>query len=1071
MAEQFNIIAEQDQSTVVARYEPTPRNGNAYQSEAELEQWLITQLQHQGYDYPTIHNEEELMQNLRQQLGEANNIVLSDKEWQSLLEQIANEKLTMADKAELIQKDNTAIDLERDNGTTTNIHLLHKDNVFKNRLQVINQYVPEGGTHANRYDVTILVNGLPLVHIELKRRGVSIKEAFNQINRYARESFWAGEGMFDYIQIFVISNGTETKYYSNTTRYGREKEADEQKGKKTKKKTQSNSFEFTSYWSDAENHLICDLEDFAHTFLTKRTLLNILTQYCVLNTDGDLLVMRPYQIAATEKITGRIKQALLNHWQGTRKAGGYIWHTTGSGKTLTSFKTAQIASKMEEIYKVVFVVDRQDLDYQTMKEYDKFCPNCANGNTNSSILLRQLNNKEGVGVNIIITTIQKMASLLKNNKIEKEILEKTFVFIFDECHRSQFGEMQRRIKRNFKNYIMFGFTGTPIFGVNASTNVKGETMTTAEVFGGELDDKGQHTKALHTYTIINAINDKNVLKFKVEYHTQTAEVNGEKVENTNYLDPKRIATNAEYLLKHFDQKTKRTSPWKIKKLENVEEVVKNYKRKKEDRVEEIKSDPMATSGFNSILACDSVPMAIEYYKELERQMAKPGAKQLRIATIFTAAANEAENEEGCIEEDPEGIKTLDSTSKDFLEECIKKYNKLFGTSYDTSSDKFQNYYKDVSLRMKNKDIDLLIVVGMFLTGFDAKCLNTLWVDKNLRMQGLLQAYSRTNRILNAVKNCGNIVCFRNLEDATNRSFGLFGDADANSIILMRTFEDYYNGYDEDGEHHDGYKELAEKMLQSFPLTGLNPSIPFAEKVAFVKLYGQLVKATNILLSFDDFNPEEPAERSRIRIIAEGDRQDYQSWYLSFRDDIKGNTSDDSTGEGNTAGDAGGDGTSETDGLEFEMELISQADIDIPYILALVKKYHDSNCEDSQIIMDITRSVTSSPRLRNKKDLIDGYIKTIKPGKDVDIYEEWQQYIGEQKEKELSTIISNEHLKEEKARDFMKKALRDGYVEESGMGITSMLPPMPVFGAGKKREQKKKSVIEKFKRFVERFVDL
>ena len=563
----------------------------------------------------------------------------------------------------------------------------------------------------------------------------------------------------------------------------------------------------------------------------------------------------------------------------------------------------------------------------------------------------------------------------------------------------------------------------------------------------------------------------NVLKFKVEYHTQTAEVNGEKVENTNYLDPKRIATNAEYLLKHFDQKTKRTSPWKIKKLENVEEVVKNYKRKKEDRVEEIKSDPMATSGFNSILACDSVPMAIEYYKELERQMAKPGAKQLRIATIYTAAANEAENEEGCIEEDPEGIKTLDSTSKDFLEECIKKYNKLFGTSYDTSSDKFQNYYKDVSLRMKNKDIDLLIVVGMFLTGFDAKCLNTLWVDKNLRMQGLLQAYSRTNRILNAVKNCGNIVCFRNLEDATNRSFGLFGDADANSIILMRTFEDYYNGYDEDGEHHDGYKELAEKMLQSFPLTGLNPSIPFAEKVAFVKLYGQLVKATNILLSFDDFNPEESAERSRIRIIAEGDRQDYQSWYLSFRDDIKGNTSDDSTGEGNTAGDAGGDGTSETDGLEFEMELISQADIDIPYILALVKKYHDSNCEDSQIIMDITRSVTSSPRLRNKKDLIDGYIKTIKPGKDVDIYEEWQQYIGEQKEKELSTIISNEHLKEEKARDFMKKALRDGYVEESGMGITSMLPPMPVFGAGKKREQKKKSVIEKFKRFVERFVDL
>ena len=1064
MAEQYNIIAEQDRSTVVARYEPQPRNGSAYQSEAELEHWLVSQLERQGYEHPTIHNEAELLQNLRRQLGEVNNIVFNDREWSNLLGEIANDALTLEDKAAMIQSGNTAISLLRDDGTKPNVHLLHKDNVFKNRLQVINQYVPEGGTHANRYDVTILVNGLPLVHIELKRRGVSIKEAFNQINRYARETFWAGRGMFDYIQLFIISNGTETKYYSNTTRYAREQEADQQKSKR--RKTQSNSFEFTSYWSDEENHIICDLEDFAQTFLTKRTLLNILTRYCILNTEKELLVMRPYQIAATEKILNRIDTALKNRWQGTRKAGGYIWHTTGSGKTLTSFKTAQLASQMDGVYKVVFIVDRQDLDYQTMKEYDRFCPNCANGNANSGILLDQLHPKDSS--KIIITTIQKMASLLRNKKIEQEVLDKNFVFIFDECHRSQFGEMQRRIKRSFKNYIMFGFTGTPIFGVNANANVKGEMMTTADVFGGELDEKGQHTRALHTYTIINAINDRNVLKFKVEYHAQTADKDGKKVENTHYMDSQRIATNVSYLLAHFDQKTKRTSPWTASVLTNVEDVVKNYKRKKEDRVEEQKAK-VATTGFNSILACDSVPMAIAYYKELERQMALPGAHQLRIATIFTAAANEAEGDTmGNIEEDPEAVKKLDATSKDFLEACIGKYNRLFGTSYDTSAEKFQNYYKDLSLRMKNKDIDLLIVVGMFLTGFDAKCLNTLWVDKNLKMHGLLQAYSRTNRILNAVKNCGNIVCFRNLEEATNRSFGLFGDVNANSIILMRTFEEYYLGYDEDGEHKAGYKELAEALQQEFPLGDLNPSIPFAKKVAFAKLYGELMKVTNILASFDQFCLEDAEERNAVRIVKAGDRQDYQSWYLSFRDDIKAERS---TGGENGNGSEGGSSNERIDGLEFEMELIAQADIDIPYILALVKKYHDSNCEDVEIMMDITRSVTSSPRLRVKKDLIDGYIKNIKPGEDVDVYDEWQQYIAQQKEREIADIIASEHLKEETARDFIGKALRDGYVEENGTAITAVLPPMPLFGAGGARERKKKAVIEKIKRFVERFNEL
>lgn len=1079
MAESYNIIAEQEHCTVVAKYEPTIRNGNAYQSETELENWLISQLQRQGYEHPIIHNEEELMENLRLQLALANDTTFSDNEWKRLVQLIANDALTMEDKASMIQADNTAISLERDNGTATNVHLLHKDNIHKNRLQVINQYVPEGGTHSNRYDVTILVNGLPLVHIELKRRGVSIREAFNQINRYARQTFWAGKGMFDYIQLFVISNGTETKYYSNSTRYAREQEADKEKGN-GKKKIKSNSFEFTSYWSDAENTIIYDLEDFAQTFLTQHTLLSILTRYCVLNVDKELLVMRPYQIAATERILLRIDQILSAPKKDRKNTGGYIWHTTGSGKTLTSFKTAQLASKMDNIYKVVFIVDRQDLDYQTMKEYDRFCPNCANGNANSSILLKQLSPQDQS--RIIITTIQKMSSLLKRKKIEQEVLLKNFVFIFDECHRSQFGKMQKQIKQSFKNYIMFGFTGTPIFNKNAP---QGELMTTAQVFGGELDDKGNHTLPLHTYTIIDAIRDKNVLKFKVEYHAQMAEKDGKKVENTQYLDPKRIETNVRYLLSHYDIKTKRSSQWKVSKLTNVAEVVKNFKRKKEDQVEEERQKAI-TTGFNSILACDSVPMAIAYYKELERQMAKPGAEQLRIATIFTTPANEAEEDlMGNIEEDPEGITGLDATSKDFLEECIKKYNKVFGTSYDTSAEKFQSYYKDLSLRTKNKDIDLLIVVGMFLTGFDAKCLNTLWVDKNLRMHGLLQAYSRTNRILNTYKNCGNIVCFRNLEEATNESFGLFGDKNANSIILIHTFEDYYlNGYDEKDKgkvkHYASYKELAEALLQAYPLGELNPSIAEEKKIGFIKLYGQFIKTTNILLSFDEFTPiktEEQTEEEHldqlnaIRIVKEGERQDYQSWYLNFRDELKGGYNG---GQGGGTGGNSADGTEGTeasDGLEYEMELLNQVDIDIPYILALVKKYHDSNCAEAEVLQNIIRSVTSSPRLRDKRDLIESYIQQLKPGDDIDVGEEWASFIMQEREKELAAIISDENLKEEKAREFINKSFKDGYVEESGMAITTVLPPMPIFGAGNKRELKKKTVIEKFKRFVDRFKDL
>lgn len=1064
MAEQYNIIAEQDESTVVARYDAPERDMSAYQSEAQLEKKLIKQLKEQGYGNPTIHNEAELLENMRVQLGELNNYAFSDSEWKRLLDSISNESLSMEDKAEMIQRDNTAILLALDSGENRNIHLLDKKNIHNNRLQVINQYVQEGGNRNTRYDVTILVNGLPLVHIELKKRGVSIREAFNQIDRYQRDTFWAGKGMFDFIQIFIISNGSETKYYSNSTRYAREKE---NTGRGHGKKVLSNSFEFTSYWSDRENKLILDIEDFAKTFLTKHTLLNMLTKFCVFTVDKTLMVMRPYQVAATEQILRRIQLAMNMKLQGSIKGGGYIWHTTGSGKTLTSFKTAQLATKIEGVEKVLFIVDRQDLDYQTMKEYDNFKPGCANGNANSSILLGQLND---ANAKIIITTIQKLSTLLRKEKIAKEILVKNIVFIFDECHRSQFGEMHSMIKKKFKNYMMFGFTGTPIFAVNANKYGK-NVSTTAQVFGGELDNKGNHTKALHTYTIINAINDRNVLKFNVEYHLYKAEKAGTVLDSAYYMNPERISKNVAYLLKNFDIKTKAADSYSMSKLMNVDDVVRNFRLAKENQKEE-KKGKMSVRGFNSILACDSVDMAIAYYKELKRQMQEPGKRKLTLAIIYTSQANEEENEAtGNIEENPESVENMDATSRDFLDRCIKEdYNPRFGTSYDTSSEKFQSYYKDVSLRMKNRDIDLLIVVGMFLTGFDAQCLNTLWVDKNLKMHGLLQAYSRTNRILNAVKNCGNVVCFRNLEEQTNASFALFGDEDANGIILMRPFNDYYYGYDDEkeGKHYIGYKEIAETLLERYPLRNLNPHTPEADRKAFIKLFSQFVKMFNLLMSFDKFNSDDPDEQDKVRIIKAGELQEYRSWYLNFYEDYKQGKKGDSgmTGETDHSGD------DEEDSIEFELDLIKQVQIDIPFILALVKQYHDTNCEDHELLQKITRSITSSPSLRDKKELITGYIDSIKPGKDIDVYDEWQKFIDREKKEELDTIIKEENLKSDEAKKFIEKALNDGFVEENGTGIVKLLPPMPIFGAGAgKREEKKKTVIEKINSYVSKFFNL
>jgi len=1054
--DKFNVIAEMDNATVMSHYEALPREDRGYQTEAELEKSFIKQLTDQGYEYVNITNEADLINNLRSQIDRLNDITLSDKEWKQLFEQhIASPQMSIEDKTERIQK-TEIVNITLENGQTQNIKLIDKKSIYNNHLQVINQYVPEGGAKSNRYDVTILVNGLPLVHCELKRRGVPLKEAFNQINRYGRDSFWAGTGLYEYIQIFLISNGTETKYYSNTTRFAHVEEVNK---RKHKVKTQSQSFEFTSYWADAENNLILDLRDFTNTFLTKSSLLNILTKYCVFTVDKNLMVMRPYQIAATERILQRIKTATLNNWQGTIKAGGYIWHTTGSGKTLTSFKTAQLVANLDYIDKVLFVVDRKDLDYQTMKEYDNFEKGCANSNTSSNILQKQLNDPTK-GKKIIITTIQKLSSLLKKDK-EVKCKDKNVVLIFDECHRSQFGDMHVLITKSFKKYYLFGFTGTPIFAKNAGAGKIANLRTTAQAFGGEPDEDGKPTKALHTYTIIDAIRDKNVLQFKVDY-IQTMKVKDDiedkevwGIETDSALkSPQRIANNVQYIREHFAQKTKQSQRYKYSIISNVIDVAKNSKIQEEKKKNLL-------GGFNSIFCVDSIPSAIAYYKEFQKQQENvPEAQRLKIATIFTFSANEMEDETGTFgEEDPASTDGLDATSRDFLEKAIEDYNKMFGTKYSTDSEKFQNYYKDLSLRMKNREIDILIVVSMFLTGFDAKTLNTLWVDKNLKMHGLLQAYSRTNRILNSIKDCGNIVCFRNLEKATDESFALFGDRDASGIVLMRPFEDYYNGFDDENGHHVfGYKEIIDELLEKYKLP-INPmTFTIDQKKDFVKLFGGVLKLQNLLSAFDEFDAE-------AKVISDFDLQDYLTWYNELHDELRPTK--------------GGDDENIEDDLIFEMELVKQIQIDIPYILKLVQEYHDKNCEDKTILAKIQKAINSSPDLRDKYDLIMKFIDKMTPTPDEnsaaqgdgDITDEWKDYIDQERERELDELIQEEKLNADETRKFIRQAFADGYVTTTGTGITKVLPPMPLFGPKANREEKKRTVLDKLTAFFNKFFNV
>lgn len=1050
----FNIVASMNESTVVAEYTPESRRSDSYQSEAELEKEFIRMLTEQSYEYLQIRSEAELIENLKHKLEQLNGYDFTDDEWDRFFrEHIANANEGIVEKTRTIQEDYTKV-LKRDNGSTKNIRLIDKGNIHNNRLQVINQYEVQGkvgnaaedtenpANYDNRYDVTILVNGLPLVHIELKRRGVAIREAFNQINRYQRDSFWSGCGMYEYVQIFIISNGTNTKYYSNTTRFShlKEQEKSSGKGKKT-----SNSFEFTSFWADANNKVIPDLVDFTKTFLSKHTILNILTKYCVFTSEELLLVMRPYQIAATEKILNRIEIATNYKKLGTLDAGGYIWHTTGSGKTLTSFKTAQLASQLDFVDKVLFVVDRKDLDYQTMKEYDRFQKGAANSSTSTAILQRQLENKDKNGSHheykIIITTIQKLDGFIRKNK-GHEVFDKHIVLIFDECHRSQFGDMHAVIVKNFKRYHIFGFTGTPIFSVNAGSSKHADLRTTPQAFGEKL----------HTYTIVDAINDGNVLPFRIDYiktikdsdkarDKQVSAIDTEKA----LLNRSRISEIVSYILEHFDQKTKRYrgDGFTFSILENVEEVATAKKR---NEVEE-KKNKIRIKGFNSIFAVSSIEAAKLYYTEFRHQMEDlPEAKKLRIATIFSYGVNEAENDDFVIDENSENTDGLDQSSRDFLESAINDYNKLFSTTYDTSSDKFQNYYKDVSLRMKNREIDILIVVNMFLTGFDATTLNTLWVDKNLKYHGLLQAFSRTNRILNSVKTFGNIVCFRNLEQETNDAIALFGNKGAGGIVLLKNYASYYNGYDENGKHYEGYAELIDKLQTMFPLEHFS-ELGEQDKKKFISLYGAILKMRNILSTFDDFAGQE--------ILSPRDFQDYQSEYIDLYHELKPQK---------------GEKENINDDIVFEIELVKQVEVNIDYILILVKKYQIDGYKDKEIVVTIEKAVNSSLNLRSKIALIREFLSRVNADTEVD--GEWLKYVDEQRENDLIAIIKDEKLKDKETHIFIENSFRDGALKTTGTDVDAIMPAVSRFGGGAgNRTEIKKRVIDRLLAYFKKYLDL
>jgi type I restriction enzyme R subunit len=1004
----YEPIAVSDESTVVAAFLPDPGTSQGYQSEAALEEEFIASLQSQAYERLTIASSVDLDANLRRQLEILNDVTFSDNEWSRFFgEKIAAKNEGIVEKTARIQEDPIQV-LLRDDGTSKNIKLIDKSNIHNNRLQVINQYesVGEGGgvQRQHRFDVTILVNGLPLVHVELKRRGVALKEAFNQINRYQRESFWADAGLFEYVQLFVISNGTHTKYYANTTRARRIAESE---GGRRRKKQTSNTFEFTSWWTDASNKRIGDLTAFTKTFFAKHTLLNVLTKYCVFDVSRTLLVMRPYQIVAAERILQRVVTSTNMRQLGTTDAGGYIWHTTGSGKTLTSFKTAQLASRMEGVAKVLFVVDRKDLDYQTMLEYNRFEKDSVNGSRSTAELKRQLQNPAS---RIVVTTIQKLSRFIEQNK-GHEITSGHVVLIFDECHRSQFGGMGSAIRKAFKSYHLFGFTGTPIFPENAT----GARLDTTEaVFGDRL----------HTYTIVDAINDGNVLPFRVSYQNTVKvadHVSDKDVEAINteevMLAPERIRQIVTYVLDHFDTKTMRGQGYNLG----------------EKRVR----------GFNSIFATASIPALKAYYLEFERQQAArnaadPSYQPLKVATIFSYNANEEIEEGGILGEEGFDTDALDGSSRDLLEKAIADYNATFGTSYDTSSAKFENYYKDLAKRVKDRDVDLVLVVNMFLTGFDATTLNTLWVDKNLKSHGLIQAFSRTNRILNSVKAYGNIVCFRNLASAVDDALALFGNSEARGVVLLKPYQDY----------RDVYAEVVGELLESTP-PGEEPFGEAAEK-RFVVLFGEILKLRNILTSFDEFAADDA--------LSPRDLQNYTSIYNALWEKHRKSEKRDKE--------------SILDDVVFEIELVKQVEVNIDYILMLVMKWREAKVTGTEHVRDVSEildAVDASPTLRNKRDLIVAFVDSQSVTDDVGA--DWRQFVSQRRDAELNALIAEETLKPEETRAFVARAFRDGAVSTTGTAITRILPPVSRFSKDNDHAARKQRVLSKVGAFFERYREL
>ena len=997
-----STIAEMTGGIILAHYDKNNRvGGGSYQSEAELERELIANLVSQGYERVKFTTSEELYANLKVQIEKLNDVSFSKSEWERFLtEYLDCPKDGMVEKTRKIQED-YIYDFTFDDGHLKNIKIIDKKNIHNNFLQVVNQ-VTAGGKNQNRYDVTILVNGLPLVHIELKKRGVNLHEAFNQIHRYSKESFNLDHSLYKFVQIFVISNGTYTRYFANTTAKNK------------------NNYEFTCEWADAKNKVIRDLVDFTKTFFEKRVLLEVLTKYCVFDASNTLLIMRPYQIAATERILWKIKSSYEGKKAGTAEAGGFIWHTTGSGKTLTSFKTARLATNLDFIDKVFFVVDRKDLDYQTMKEYKRFQEDSVNGSKDTKELKKSIEKDDN---RIVVTTIQKLNEFVKKNP-NHSIYDKQCVLIFDECHRSQFGDAQKNIRKSFKKYYQFGFTGTPIFAENS---LKGDT--TSGTFGAQL----------HCYVITDAIRDGKVLKFKVDYNNitpkfkeiemETDEEKLKKLEKKMLLHPERITEITKYVLKVFDTKTHRNEFYDLK-----------HRR---------------LNGFNAMFAVQSVEAAKLYYEEFQKQQeALSEEKRLKVATIYSFSANEEPSAIGEIEDENFEPSAMDSTAKEFLNRAINDYNKLFKTNFSTEGKEFQNYYSDLSNRVKNKEVDLLIVVGMFLTGFDVPTLNTLFVDKNLRYHGLIQAFSRTNRILNKVKTFGNIVCFRNLERATEDAIKTFGDENSVNVILEKSYDEYINGFtdEETGKKFKGYKDICEEIIAKFP----DPTeiVLEADKKEFVQLFGELLKAENILRNFDEFESFE-------KIISERLMQDMKSVYVDIRETILNERRSKEAEEAQV----------DFSDVEFQIDLLKTDEINLDYILALILEKARENDDIESLKAEVRRVIRSSLGTRAKEDLVMEFISKTRLSElknTDDIIETFYDFAKKEKAVKINQLIAEENLNE-KANRFIEKSISKGYVEYAGDELDGIIPPLSRRGGV--REKKKEIVLEKIRKVVEVFVGI